>query len=214
MAAWRDQTHDEPWKFAPRFVHQERRSLSICARRPTAGRMTAEADLVRRREYGGFRIHLAQAPPDWQPVPNTPVLSFHVEKTKFEDRYWDRTTFLRDDEERSWVNDSEALLQTPPPGKKLYARGRSMAVRLFLTSGAQRVVVGADGAREEGLFFLITRSNDEREGVRTVLTLLATLTSRTPITAARIRCCRSQCGAILLSKTTMNRSAADSRTGI
>ena len=42
-----------------------------------------------------------------------------------------------------------------------------MAVRIFLSSGKQRLVGDADGARLDGIFFLITRGAD------TVLTLAA-----------------------------------------
>lgn len=41
----------------------------------------AEADLVRRRtEGGGIRIRLVRVA-EWKPVPDVPVLSFHVEPT-------------------------------------------------------------------------------------------------------------------------------------
>ena len=44
-------------------------------------------------------------------------------------------------------------------------------VRLFLTSGAERIVDTADAARVDGPFFVITRRNPGREQVDTVLTL-------------------------------------------
>jgi hypothetical protein len=47
-----------------------------------------------------------------------------------------------------------------------------MAVRVLLTSGGQRIIPSADGARADGPFFLITRLHPAVSPVETVLTLL------------------------------------------
>ena len=47
-----------------------------------------------------------------------------------------------------------------------------MAVRLFLTSGDERNIPEADGARADGPFFLVTKLYAELGRVETVLTLL------------------------------------------
>jgi hypothetical protein len=48
-----------------------------------------------------------------------------------------------------------------------------MAVKLHLSSGAQRVIENADGARLDGAFFLVTRCYRDLRRVETVLTLRA-----------------------------------------
>jgi len=46
-----------------------------------------------------------------------------------------------------------------------------MAVRLLFVSGGNRVIEGADGARLEGAFFVITRRHSRTRESETVLTL-------------------------------------------
>jgi hypothetical protein len=48
-----------------------------------------------------------------------------------------------------------------------------MAVRIFLSSGAQRVVEAADSARLDGSFFVINRWYPNLNRLETVLTLRA-----------------------------------------
>ena len=49
-----------------------------------------------------------------------------------------------------------------------------MAVRVYLTSGAQRIVEMADGAHLDDPFFLITLSSPGQRAAQTILTLWAT----------------------------------------
>jgi hypothetical protein len=48
-----------------------------------------------------------------------------------------------------------------------------MAVKLFLTSGAERILETADAARLEGAFFVVTRWHSEIRQLETILTLRA-----------------------------------------
>jgi hypothetical protein len=48
-----------------------------------------------------------------------------------------------------------------------------MAVRLFLSSGRQRLLEAADEARLDGLFFIVTRKRSDNRDPETVLTLRA-----------------------------------------
>jgi len=50
----------------------------------------------------------------------------------------------------------------------------ALAVTLFLTSGARRVVPEGDAAQMDGTFFMVTRFDTRLERIRTVLTLRST----------------------------------------
>lgn len=64
-----------------------------------------EAELVRHDE-GGIRIRLVSKP-DWDAIADVPVLSYEVDVDAFRKRFPDRSRFIRDDDDRAWIRDTE-----------------------------------------------------------------------------------------------------------